>query len=217
MAKGLAAGLERPVPSCYPGTTMRAATAILLLLASLTGAQAQYPYSYPGYPSYPAYPSYPGYPAYGGPSAQPFPPRVPNGPPASLASAMLQAHNAIRAGVGVPPLVWSAHLAAVAQDWANRLIATGAFAHRPGDPYGENLYAISGGAASPAQVVAAWAEEARGYDVRTDRCAGVCGHYTQIVWRATRQMGCGVATDPEREIWVCDYDPPGNVVGFRPY
>jgi len=130
---------------------------------------------------------------------------------------MLEAHNAVRARVGVPPLAWSAQLAAVAQDWADRLIATRTFAHRPDDRYGENLYAISGGAASPAQVVAAWAEEARGYDPRSNTCAGICGHYTQIVWRATHRVGCGVATDPEREVWVCDYDPPGNVVGFQPY
>lgn len=72
-------------------------------------------------------------------------------------------------------------------------------------------------AASPGQVVGAWAAEARDYDRRRDTCAGVCGHYTQIVWRATRNVGCGVASDPEREIWVCEYDPPGNYVGYRPY
>jgi len=45
----------------------------------------------------------------------------------------------------------------------------------------------------------------------------VCGHYTQIVWRDTKQVGCGVARDNRREIWVCNYDPPGNWVGHRPY
>jgi uncharacterized protein YkwD len=141
----------------------------------------------------------------------------PSAAPASLGREMLAAHNAVRARVGEPPLHWSPRLAAAAQDWANRLIASGAFAHQPDDPYGQNLYAITGGAAAPAQVVAAWADEARSYDHSSNSCAGMCGHYTQIVWRATHSLGCGVATDPEREVWVCDYDPPGNVVGFRPY
>jgi uncharacterized protein YkwD len=209
--------------------TMRA-VAILPFLASLAAAQAQYPSGNPGYPSYawpPGYSGYgaPGYPGYGAPGYSSY--RVPAAPsapsyaanaaPASLARAIVDAHNAVRARVGDPPLVWSAQLAAVAQEWANRLIATATFAHRPDSRYGENLYSISGGAASPGQVVAAWADEGRGYDPNRNTCAGVCGHYTQIVWRATRSVGCGVATDPEREVWVCDYDPPGNVVGYRAY
>jgi uncharacterized protein YkwD len=134
-----------------------------------------------------------------------------------LPRAMLDAHNEIRARVGVPPLVWSPQLAAVAQNWADSLIATHHLVHSAGNRYGENLYAISGGAASPAQVVAAWAEEAGNYDVRSGGCAGVCGHYTQIVWRTTRAIGCGVRRDASREVWVCEYDPPGNIIGYRPY
>src|SRR5579872_2278495 len=98
---------------------------VLLLLAGLSSAQAQPPW---------------GYVPYGGPYAAP----APRGPPVSLARAMLDAHNAARNRVGVPPLAWSAQLAAVAQDWANHLIAVRGFAHRPNNRYGENLYAISG-------------------------------------------------------------------------
>jgi pathogenesis-related protein 1 len=134
-----------------------------------------------------------------------------------MAQAMLDAHNAIRARVGVPPLVWSDQLSLVAQDWANPLIATGSFGHRPNNRYGENLYAISGGTASPALVVGYWAREARGYDIRSNTCSGVCGHYTQIVWGTTRTVGCAVASDRRREVWVCNYDPPGNIIGYRPY
>jgi pathogenesis-related protein 1 len=170
----------------------------LLLLADLNSAQAQYPWWYQ---------------RYSGPYAAP----APGAPPVSLARAMLDAHNFVRGSVGVPPLVWSAQLASVAQDWANHLIAARGFAHRPGNRYGENLYAISGAAASPSQVVSAWVSERRGYDIRRNVCAGVCGHYTQVVWRTTRSVGCGVATDAERQVWVCDYDPPGNFVGERPY
>lgn len=135
----------------------------------------------------------------------------------SLVQAMLDSHNAVRAHVGVPRLSWSALLAQTAQDWAGYLIATGTLFHSPDNQYGENLYGISGGTASPNDVVSAWAQEAREYNVSGNACRGVCGHYTQLVWRRTREVGCGVASNTEREVWVCEYYPPGNVVGFRPY
>lgn len=170
-------------------------------------AWAQYPYGYAPY----------GGPYVPRPYAAPPLPQSDRAPPASLSRAMLDAQNGVRARVGEPPLAWSPQLAAFAQDWANRLIVTRSFGHRPNDRYGENLYAVSGGAASPRQVVDAWTVEARDYDIRSNTCIGVCGHYTQIVWRTTRAVGCAIATDPEREVWVCEYDPPGNVVGDRPY
>ncbi len=178
-------------------------------------AQYAYPWGYAPYPQYPAYPpryapTPPGY----APGAS-YPPNA--APAPSNPRSMLDAHNAVRARVGVPPLVWSGQLAAAAQEWANYLVASGTFSHRTGDRYGENLYAMTGGYVSPDQVVYAWAEEARGYDVRTNACAGVCGHYTQIVWRTTRALGCAVALGRGRQVWVCEYDPPGNVVGYRPF
>jgi uncharacterized protein YkwD len=183
---------------------VRSLIALLILIAS-DEAQAQFPYGYS--------PHIPRNPPYGGQ----YSPPAQNRSPASLAQAMLDAHNVIRARVDVPPLVWSDQLSQVAQDWANHLIASGRFGHRPNNRYGENLYSISGGAVSPAQVVGYWAEEARGYDIRSNSCTGVCGHYTQIVWGETRTVGCAVVTNRRREVWVCNYDPPGNIVGYRPY
>lgn len=130
---------------------------------------------------------------------------------------LLAAHNAARAQVGVAPLEWSPRLAARAQDWANTLAARRKFAHRPKSPYGENLFEITGGEASGTQVVDAWTAESRNYDYRRNKCRKMCGHYTQIVWRDTREVGCGVARGRGREVWVCDYDPPGNWIGRRPY
>jgi pathogenesis-related protein 1 len=134
-----------------------------------------------------------------------------------LPREMLAAHNAVRARVGVPPLAWSEQLAARAQEWANTLLARRQFGHRPHQAYGENLFEMDGAAASPAQVVNDWASEARDYDYKSNRCRGRCGHYTQIVWRDTKSVGCGVARGGGREVWVCDYDPAGNWAGERPY
>jgi len=130
---------------------------------------------------------------------------------------LLSTHNSVRSHAGVPPLVWSERLAARAQDWANTLLARRAFSHRPNSRYGENLFEITGASASPAQVVANWASESRNYDYNANSCRGVCGHYTQIVWRDTKEVGCAVARGGGREVWVCNYDPPGNWIGKRPY
>jgi uncharacterized protein YkwD len=134
-----------------------------------------------------------------------------------LSREILAAHNSVRAKVGVPPLVWSDAMAGRARHWANNLLARGEFVHSPKSPFGENLYEIRGAFASPRKVVEAWASESAGYDYRRNRCSGVCGHYTQIVWAATREVGCAVARSRNREVWVCNYNPPGNWIGQRPW
>ena len=77
--------------------------------------------------------------------------------------------------------------------------------------------------------VAAWAGEASDYDYSRNTCAAgkECGHYTQIVWANTLRAGCAhqLCTSnspfgnsaPQWDFWVCDYEPPGNFIGQRPY
>jgi pathogenesis-related protein 1 len=97
------------------------------------------------------------------------------------------------------------------------LLARKQFSHRPNSPYGENLFEITGAPGTATQVVKAWAAEDRDYDYNSNTCRDVCGHYTQIIWRNTRKVGCAVARGGGREVWVCNYDPPGNFIGQRPY
>jgi pathogenesis-related protein 1 len=138
-----------------------------------------------------------------------------------FARDMLAAHNAVRARVKVPPLKWSAKLAAAAQGWADTLLRTGEFKHSASN-HGENLFEVVGDSVSAAEVVGAWAAESQGYNYRSNSCRGgtlhgTCGHYTQIVWRNTREVGCAVARGGGREVWACEYNPPGNYIGQRPY
>jgi len=47
-----------------------------------------------------------------------------------------------------------------------------------------------------------------------------CGHYTQVVWRATQQVGCALGRCPGLaypNTIVCDYGPGGNVNNQKPY
>jgi pathogenesis-related protein 1 len=141
--------------------------------------------------------------------------RVPDAPP--WADEILQAHNSVRSRFNLPSLIWSGKVAEVAQQWAEALLARNQFAHTPRSVYGQNLFEIDGAHASPTRVVLDWAAEARNYDYASNRCNGVCGHYTQIIWRDTKEVGCGLARNASREIWVCDYNPGGNWIGRRPY
>lgn len=134
-----------------------------------------------------------------------------------IAQEMLAAHNSVRARHGVPPLRWSDELAKYAQKWAHTLIARGEFSHHRNLQYGENLFEVSGGSATADEVVSGWAAEAKKYNYRNNTCSGRCGHYTQIVWRDTKMVGCGMARDRGREVWVCNYEPAGNIMGERPY
>lgn len=143
---------------------------------------------------------------------------------ARLHSQFVAEHNAVRSGVVpaaspvLPPMANSNGLAGVAQSWAE-----GCKFEHSGNGYGENLAFFSGDDSTPADVVAGWAAEAADYDLDANTCAegAVCGHYTQLVWRSTDTLGCGVAhcaiDGYDGLLWVCNYNPPGNVVGQRPY
>ncbi|MEP6558529.1 MAG: CAP domain-containing protein [Burkholderiales bacterium] len=145
----------------------------------------------------------------------------------------LAAHAAWRREVGVGPLAWSDSLATSAQDWAehireDRSCRVDASAHSQRADIGENLayyspMRMSNGktrqqAIEPARVVDDWGQEKRFYDRASNRCSGVCGHYTQVVWQDTQAVGCGRAVcEDQSQVWVCQYSPPGNYTGQKPY
>jgi pathogenesis-related protein 1 len=133
--------------------------------------------------------------------------------------AIVERHNYWRAQVGVAPLEWSNELARVADAWARKLKLDGcAFRHSSTD-YGENLFRGTTGYYSAADAVDDWADERHDYNYATNSCkpGEVCGHYTQIVWAKTTRVGCAKTTCNGMDTWVCNYDPPGNYIGQKPY
>ena len=166
-------------------------------------------------------------------------------PPAGFATDMVDAQNAVRAdpaSVGgspapspaLPALSWSSTVAARAQAWADGCVYMHNTTELRDLGYGENIAAAyPPGSLSTVDAVGLWASEAPFYDYATDTCdtanpantAHTCGHYTQLVWRGTSVVGCGFRTcttgspwgSGSWDYWVCDYAPPGNWVGERPY
>ena len=149
------------------------------------------------------------------------------------ADDMLRAHNAWRRKVGVLYLRWAPDLAVIAQGRAERLAKDGCqMEHHllPAEDIGENLFRAAPLRAegredvvnpiASTQVVDEWGTEKRDYDYASNRCAPgkQCGHYTQLVWAQTDEVGCGMAVCASRgQVWACDYRPAGNVMGKRPY
>eukprot|EP00798_Chlamydomonas_sp_ICE-L_P010395 gene10395-8339_t len=101
--------------------------------------------------------------------------------------------------------------------------------HSAGYYIGENLVMGGGQQYSMAtKGVELWYNEGCLYDYDTPGKDMVAGHFTQVVWRASTQIGCGLSTCPNgvqysgglatnTNVLVCHYDPPGNFQGEVPY
>ncbi|KAA8545729.1 hypothetical protein F0562_020820 [Nyssa sinensis] len=130
----------------------------------------------------------------------------------------LNAHNTARAQVGVGPMIWDSTVAAYAMNYANGRRADCRLVHS-GGPYGENL-AMGTGEFTGRAAVNLWVQERPNYDYNSNSCVGgrVCGHYTQVVWSRSVRLGCA-RVRCNNGVWLitCNYDPPGNFAGQRPY
>ena len=145
---------------------------------------------------------------------------------ASAEERLLAIHNAERARLGLPKLVWNPRLAADAQGWASQLLARGAFEHAsPSERRGrgENLWMGTADAWEIEGMVDMFLEERRYFreaafpDISLTGNWTDVGHYSQIVWRDTREVGCALDSGNGMDVLVCRYFPTGNVSGELPY
>lgn len=144
--------------------------------------------------------------------------------PGSDARDMLEAHNIARQEVGLPQLVWSDRLVSDAQRWAEHLARRNLYDHAPPDirkGQGENLWRGSRDRWSPWEMIGFFVNEKRHFrpgnfpDVSRTGSWGDVGHYTQIIWPETREVGCAIARTDYDEVLVCRYFPAGNIWGQR--
>jgi hypothetical protein len=149
-----------------------------------------------------------------------------------IIGSILTIHNRERAAVAVPALVWSDKLAAGAKNWAEQMVTTAGFAHSTCcgafKNYGEGIAGIQN--ATNSGIIDGeerWIAEKNdpGYhggpfypDPKSTN--GAPGHYTQIVWKSTTEVGCGIAPPGNAlgfMVLVCQYNPPGNIFGQPAY
>jgi hypothetical protein len=143
----------------------------------------------------------------------------------SMAQEILDAHNSYRAQVGVPPLTWSDTLASQALEWAQYLSDNLKFEHsQDRQGVGENLWIGSSGHFSFTQMIQSFGNEQQHFvggtfpNVSNTGNWGDVGHYTQMVWKNTTEVGCaGIDGSDGMYRLVCRYSPSGNVIGQSVY
>ncbi|XP_059806426.1 peptidase inhibitor 16-like isoform X3 [Hypanus sabinus] len=141
--------------------------------------------------------------------------------------AVLNAHNEFRSKVpdaaNMLKMRWDRQLEKIAQKYAKKCV----WKHNPNrGRIGENLYATSG-QLNPVKGVEDWYREVKDYTYDTMACTPkkMCGHYTQVVWATSDKVGCGAHLCDKLQglngnkltILVCNYAPPGNYIGSKPY
>lgn len=141
----------------------------------------------------------------------------------SAITEILNAHNKYRNQLGIPPLKWSDKLAQHAKVWADRLAGEKRMYHSSGSGEGENLWMGTSGYYSLTQMVDGWGGEKKYYkdgnfpNVSTSGNWADVGHYTQIIWRNTTEVGCAKTTGGGNDFFVCRYSPPGNYMRQKVY
>lgn len=145
----------------------------------------------------------------GASNTAPAPAPAQAGPPGDMGVVLVE-HNRYRAQHCAPALQWSDQLASGAQKWADRLAKGCQLEHSQG-AHGENLAAGTEGSMGPERAVEIWYEERKLHDFASAGFSMKAGHFTQVVWRGSQRVGCGSSSCNGLRIWVCNYDPPGNM------
>ena len=155
-----------------------------------------------------------------------WPATAAEGEGSAFARQVLAEHNLERSRTGVPPLAWDDALAGEAKAWALKIAREGGLrqaSDTENGGAGENLWMGSAGYYAPEEMIGAFVEERQYFkrgtfpDVsRTGDWQDV-GHYTQVVWRGTREVGCATARGAGNDFLVCRYWPAGNWMGELPY
>ncbi|KAH9860315.1 hypothetical protein J1614_011645 [Plenodomus biglobosus] len=130
-------------------------------------------------------------------------------------AAVLDVTNTYRKQHNATAVEWNSTLADYAASWGEDC----EFKHS-GGPYGENLAA---GYANVTDSIVGWGEEREQYNFDGGEFSSSTGHFTQLVWKNTTQVGCSRTEcnagqqggDGDAPGWylVCEYSPAGNVIG----
>ena len=128
----------------------------------------------------------------------------------------LESHNKYRRKHHAPPLTLNKELSSIAQKYASYLLSINSLIHSQnkykGENIGENLFMCSGQTATGDMATTDWYDEIKQYDFNGDYQNGT-GHFTQVVWKNTREVGFGVANEGKTYYVVANYYPAGNYIG----
>ncbi|CAL4089142.1 unnamed protein product, partial [Meganyctiphanes norvegica] len=131
---------------------------------------------------------------------------------------VIKSHNDYRKKHGVQPLKKSKKLNKYAKEWAQTIAKKDKMEHRSSNEHGENIYCawssnpkhkIKGG-----EPVDSWYSEIKDFTYGKEPADLRAGHFTQVVWEDSKEIGVAMARSKSGKIYVvANYSPPGNFVG----
>ncbi|XP_069941290.1 uncharacterized protein [Cherax quadricarinatus] len=135
-----------------------------------------------------------------------------------FAEECLKSHNNYRAKHGAPPLKLSKKLSKYAHEWAQTIAKKDVLQHRQNNSYGENLYCAW--SSNPkhmikgSEAVESWYQEIKDFTFGREPSDLRAGHFTQVVWLDSEELGVATARSKSGKIYVvANYSPAGNFVG----
>ncbi|XP_021917536.1 protein PRY1-like isoform X2 [Zootermopsis nevadensis] len=130
----------------------------------------------------------------------------------------LKAHNEYREKHGVPPLKLNKKLCRYSKEWAERLTSRGHLEHRQNSDCGENIFCSW--SSNPSHHVTGrepvdnWYSEIKNHPFGREPNSLKSGHFSQVVWRDSKELGVAFAKSRSGQIFVvANYSPPGNFIG----
>ena len=100
---------------------------------------------------------------------------------------------------------------------ADELAKLGRLQHKVEDGMGQNLayvWSSQGKNVTGEQIVSMWYDEIKDYDFNKATFTSNTGHFTQVVWVGSKEVGVGISTTPEGKVFVvANYLPAGNMMG----
>lgn len=145
----------------------------------------------------------------------------------NLKNNILTLHNNVRAKNGAKPLKWNNNLAVGAQKWVDYLKNNENCTMRHptrtqqemndylnNNTWGQNIAWFGNIEGSPQSCIKGWVtDECQNYNPENpgDQSKGNSGHYTQVVWKNTTEVGCAKASCGNQTLWACNYNPSGNI------
>jgi len=120
-------------------------------------------------------------------------------------AGVLTLHNKMRAAVGTPALKWSCELMCQVQKFADQCIDGHSQSYFSPIPAGENMASGTDGEFATWMWFSEYGKVPPTQHATEDSGAS---HYTSIVWKATKKLGCGVCKKPSLQtggFFFCQY------------
>ena len=128
--------------------------------------------------------------------------------------------NVYREKHQAPRVEYSQEISDFSKSWSDYMANNRQFEHSGVEMYGENIAMIPVNkdhidyTDAIIQSIDLFYDEVYLYDYNNPGFYGNTGHFTQLVWVNTKQIGFSASTSSNGYIYVCtNYDPPGNYYG----